>query len=70
MRPPALIEVIRKGPTARIVIDGAELPFPVSRDSVTVPVHPDERPTVQLSLYADRVHVINQATADEEESRS
>ncbi|MFD3498781.1 hypothetical protein [Streptomyces sp. NPDC058678] len=63
---PQRIEVIRHGATCRVLIDGEPLPFSISRDSVTVPVDPDERPTVHLALFADRVDVVNYLHNEEE----
>ncbi|MFF7365814.1 hypothetical protein [Streptomyces sp. NPDC008125] len=58
--PAELITVVREGLTARIVIDGVELRADViARDSVTVPVDPDEMPCVYLALTALRVDVVN-----------
>jgi hypothetical protein len=68
MARPQRIEVIRKGPTARVLVDGVALPFSIPRDSVTVPVNPDEPPTVHLALFADRVDVVNQLHPDEKET--
>ncbi|MEU2450052.1 hypothetical protein ABZ605_08335 [Streptomyces sp. NPDC012765] len=54
------IEVVRTGRTTRVVVDGVEIPADaILRDSLTVPVNPDDRPTIVLALTADRVEVIN-----------
>lgn len=68
MARPQRIEVIRKGPTAHVLVDGVELPFSLPREAVTVPVHPDEFPTVHLTLFAERVDVVNQRRPDEKET--
>jgi hypothetical protein len=65
---PQRIEVVRRGAIARVLVDGVELPFALPREAVTVPVHPDEIPTVHLKLFADRVDVVNQLRPDEEET--
>ena len=62
------IEVVREGPLARVLVDGEELPFPLPREAVTVPVHPDEIPTVHLTLFAERVDVVNKLHHDKEET--
>lgn len=64
MTRPRLIQVIRTGTLARVLVDGVELPYSIARDSVLVPVCPDDVPTVRLTLMADRVDVVN--TLDEE----
>ncbi|WP_299542020.1 hypothetical protein [uncultured Streptomyces sp.] len=54
------IAVIRTGPAARILVGGVEIPpEAILRDSVTVPVDPDEVPSVHLTLVAARVDVHN-----------
>jgi hypothetical protein len=65
---PQRIEVIRKGPTVHVLVDGVEVPFPLLREAVIVSVDPDEMPTVHLTLFADRVDVVNQSHPDEEET--
>ncbi|MFH8369199.1 hypothetical protein [Streptomyces sp. NPDC018031] len=59
MHRPRHIEVIREGTAVRVLVDGQELPAIVDHDAVTVPVAPDDWPTVQLTLYADRITVTN-----------
>jgi quinolinate synthase len=52
------IEVIRRGGICQVLVDGQELPAALPRDSdVIVTVHPDTRPTVTVTLTADRVDV-------------
>ncbi len=65
---PKRIEVIREGPVARVLVDGEKLPFPIPREAVTVPVHPDEIPTVHLTLFAEQVDVVNKLHHDEKET--
>ncbi|MCZ9352990.1 hypothetical protein NGM36_25005 [Streptomyces mutabilis] len=65
---PKHIEVIRKGSIGHVLVDGVELPFALPREAITVPVHPDHRPTVHLTLFADRVDVVNQLHPDEKET--
>lgn len=55
-----LIQVIRERDRVRLLVDGQEVPASaVHRDSVDVPVDPDEVPTVRLELIARRIEVIN-----------
>lgn len=68
MARPQRIEVIREGPYCRVLIDGEPLPYSIPRDSVTVPVNPDEMPTVHLALFADRVDVVNALHSEEEKT--
>lgn len=68
MTRPRHIEIVRKGPIARVLVDGEQLPFSLPREAVTVPVHPDELPAVHLTLFAERVDVSNQLHPDEEET--
>ncbi|MGW9249755.1 hypothetical protein [Streptomyces badius] len=54
------ITVTREGSHARIVVDGVEIPQnAILRDSVNVPVNPDDVPTVNLTLFGARVDVLN-----------
>lgn len=59
--PASLITDTRQGRTARIVVNGGvEIPADaILRDSVSVPVDPDEVPTVHLTLIGVQVDVIN-----------
>lgn len=58
--PAKQITVTREGVTARIVVDGVEIPAgAILRNSVSVPVDPDEPPTVHLSLIGARLDVLN-----------
>ncbi|MFI1324547.1 hypothetical protein ACH4TI_15060 [Streptomyces rochei] len=68
MNRPKHIEVIRKGATGRLLVDGVELPFSLPREAIMIPVHPDAIPTVHLTLFADRVDVVNQRHPDEKET--
>lgn len=68
MGKPQRIQVIRKGPTAHVLVDGTELPFALPREAVTVPVHPDEVPSVRLTLFAERVDVVNQLATEQKET--
>lgn len=61
MARPERIEVIRRGPLARILIDGQELGIDVARDGVRVDVDPDGMPSVHLRLLADHVLVDDRA---------
>lgn len=70
MARPARIEVIREGRVARVLIEGKELPFALPRASVTVAVHPDEMPTVTLTLFADEVTVVNRCSQPSERENS
>jgi hypothetical protein len=52
------IEVIRRGRQCRVLVDGQELPAALPIDSdVVVSVNPDARPTVTVTLTANRVDV-------------
>ncbi|MFE0720247.1 hypothetical protein ACFW23_04745 [Streptomyces rochei] len=68
MARPKRIDVIRKGRIGHVLVDGVELPFALPREAITVPVHPDQIPTVHLQLSADQVHVVNQCCPDEKET--
>ncbi|MCI4045135.1 hypothetical protein [Streptomyces sp. TRM75563] len=58
--PAERITVTREGERARIVVDGVEIPpDAIQRDSVDVPVDPDEVPAVHLTLIGARVDVLN-----------
>jgi hypothetical protein len=58
--PASLITVTRQGRTTRIVVNGVEIPATaILRDSISVPVDPDEVPTVHLTLIGAQVDVIN-----------
>ena len=63
------IEVIRRGRVCRVLVDGQELPALMPRDSdVLVTVHPDARPTVTVTLMADRVDVTDTPDSDEKDT--
>ncbi|MFE9300832.1 hypothetical protein [Streptomyces sp. NPDC006856] len=54
------ITVTREGDHARIVVDGLEIPAgAILRDSVIIPIDPDEMPAVHLTLIGARVDVLN-----------
>lgn len=54
------ITVTRKGPHASVIVDGVEIPgAAIRRNSVVVPVDPDEIPTVTLTLVARDVQATN-----------
>ena len=56
----AHITVTREGRLARVIVDGVEIPpDAILRDSVTVPVDPDDIPTIHLTLIGARVDVLN-----------
>ncbi|ONK09435.1 hypothetical protein [Streptomyces sp. MP131-18] len=61
---PELICVERRGNDTSITVDGQPFPYIVGRDDVHLSVDPDEIPSVTLTLYADRVEVINSLDAD------
>lgn len=52
----------RAGSRCRIIIDGEELPY-AAEPSVDVTVDTEAVPSVTLRLFADRVEVVDQATA-------
>jgi hypothetical protein len=66
---PQRIEVIRTGSVARVLVDGQELPFKLPRETIMVEVHPDDLPTIRLTLFAKRVDVINKFDDEKEEPR-
>jgi hypothetical protein len=69
MRQAKRIEVIRRGDLAHVLVDGEELPAAIPRDTeVIVSVGVDKRPTVTLTLTADRVDVFDSLHYDEEET--
>ncbi|MEU9494585.1 hypothetical protein AB0D73_22830 [Streptomyces sp. NPDC048215] len=58
--PAQRITVTRAGHRACVVVDGVEIPpNAIGRHSVTVPVDPDEPPSVQLTLIGAHVEVLN-----------
>ncbi|WP_411118984.1 hypothetical protein [Streptomyces sp. 058-1L] len=58
--PAEQIIVTREGARARIVVDGVEIPAAaIERNSVDIPVDPDEVPSVHLTLIGARVDVLN-----------
>ncbi|MGW4030744.1 hypothetical protein ACWEFL_15730 [Streptomyces sp. NPDC004838] len=62
-----LIRITREGHRVRITVDGLEIPAAaIDRDSVRLPIRPDERPSVQITLIASTVDVLN--TLKDEES--
>lgn len=64
------IEVIRRGHICRVLVDGQELPAALPRDSdVVVSVNPDERPTVTVTLTADRVDVTDDLASEKDTDR-
>lgn len=64
------IEVIRRGRICRVLVDGQELPAALPRDSdVVVSVNPDERPTVTVTLTADRVDVTDDLASEKDADR-
>ncbi|MFF5958474.1 hypothetical protein [Streptomyces luteogriseus] len=64
------IEVIRQGRICRVLVDGQELPaaIPLSSD-VIVAVNPDDRPTVTVTLTADRVDVTDDLASEKDTDR-
>ncbi|MEU3600878.1 hypothetical protein ABZ714_19465 [Streptomyces sp. NPDC006798] len=55
-----LIRITREGTRTRIVVDGVEIPAgAIGRDSVRLPVDPDQVPSVTLTLLATTVDVLN-----------
>lgn len=68
MARPKRIQVIREGHVCRVLVDGVKLPFTLPRETVRVPVHPDDVPTVHLTLLADQVDVINKLHPHESET--
>ena len=61
------IEVIRRGGQCRVLVDGQELPAALPRDTdVVVSVNPDERPTVTVTLTADRVDVTDDLASEKD----
>ncbi|MEU2149315.1 hypothetical protein ABZ741_34085 [Streptomyces globisporus] len=58
--PAQRITVTREGHRAHVVVDGVEIPpNAIGRHSLTVPVDPDEPPSIQLTLIGDVVEVLN-----------
>ncbi|WP_435107791.1 hypothetical protein [Nocardiopsis synnemataformans] len=59
------ITVTRQGLHASVVVDGVEIPgAAIRRDSVVVPVDPDEIPTVTLTLMARNAQATNTSEGD------
>lgn len=64
------IEVIRRGRVCQVLVDGQELPAALPRDSdVVVSVNPDARPTVTVTLTADRVDVTDDLASEKDTDR-
>lgn len=60
------ITVDRVGGTVVVLVDGVEIPAEaIRRHSLTVPVDPDEAPTIHLELIARRVEVTNTLNSEE-----
>lgn len=54
------ISINRKGPHTAVVVDGVQIPAKaIARNSVVVPVDPDDQPRVCLELIAGHVDVVN-----------
>ncbi|GGS47717.1 hypothetical protein [Streptomyces violaceus] len=69
MRRAERIEVIRRGGQCRVLVDSQDLPAAIPRDSdVIVSVNPDDKPTITLTLMADRVDVTDTTFPDEKET--
>jgi hypothetical protein len=58
-----LIEIVRQGETFTILVDGVEVPGSIARHSVSLPVDPDDYPSVTLTLFARRLTVDNNYAA-------
>lgn len=56
---PKLIRVERYWQTAEITVDGQPFPYAVAREDIILSVDPDGMPSVTLTIYADRVEVVN-----------
>lgn len=63
------ISVVRRAGQLQVLVDGEDLAALLPCDShVVVSVHPDEHPTVTLTLMADRIDVVDALSEDQEET--
>lgn len=56
-----LIELKRKGPVAKVLLDGVELGALLALDPIQVTCDPAGMPTIRLALMADRITVDDDA---------
>lgn len=56
---PKAIRVERHGRSGGVTVDGEPFPYAIADTHISVSIHHDERPTVTLTLVADRVEVVD-----------
>ena len=56
---PKVIRIVREGRNFSMTVDGEEFPYLVRDDDIEVSVARDRGGSVRLTLYADRVELVN-----------
>lgn len=56
---PKVIRIVREGRNFAMTVDGEEFPYLVRDDDIEVSVARDRGGSVRLTLYADRVELVN-----------